>query len=87
MSTHLQQTLPPNAPAAFNSNSSKGVDSGQMGVMSTYEFGLPGATNKSNAVTAPVRTAKSRFFDKAENHGAPISRSSGMKVTAATSPR
>lgn len=55
--------------------------------MSTYEFGLSGATNKSNAVTAPVRSAKSRFFDKPENHGAPISRSTGMKVTPAKSPR
>lgn len=87
MSTNLQQCLPPNAPAAFNSNSSKGVDSGKDSVMSTYEFGLSGATNKSNAVTAPVRSAKSRFFDKPENHGAPISRSTGMKVTPAKSPR
>lgn len=87
MSNPLQQTLPANAPAAFSSNTSKGVDSGEGKIKSNYEFGLPGATHKSNAVSAPVRNGKPKQFDKPEDRGSSITRSSQMKVTPATSPR
>ncbi len=86
MSNPLQQTLPANAPSAFGSAKTEGVKVGGTKIESQYKFGLAGSPNKSNAQSMGVRTAKPRFFDKPENRGSGISRSSQMKVTGSSRP-